>query len=80
MTVERFVLRQIEVASPFAVQTSSLDRPGATLRLLVRYRGHPVGWVNVPTEGSATIDESRIRHLVTEQIGWDVAGFTFPTT
>jgi glycosyltransferase involved in cell wall biosynthesis len=78
LTVNRFVMRQIEVASPFALQASSLDRPGGTLRLLVRYRGRPVGWVNVPTEGSATIDESRIRHLVTEQVGWDVAGFTFP--
>ena len=78
MTADRLVLRQFEVASPFALLTSSLDRPGKTLRLLVRYRGHPVGWVNVPTEGSATIDESRIRHLITEQIGWDLAGFAFP--
>jgi glycosyltransferase involved in cell wall biosynthesis len=78
LTADRFVLRQFEIASPFAPQTSSLDRPGKALRLLGRYRGHPVGWVNVPTEGSATIDDSRIRHLITEQLGWDLAGFTFP--
>lgn len=76
--MNRFDVQQVELGSPLALQSAALDRPGRTLRLLARYRGHPVGWVTIPTEGAAVIDESRISHLMAEQIGWDLAHFAFP--
>jgi glycosyltransferase involved in cell wall biosynthesis len=78
LNADRLVLRELDVAAPFVLQPSMLDRPGRSLLLLVRYRGHPVGWVEVPTEGSAAVDETRIRHLVAQQSGWSIAQFAFP--
>jgi glycosyltransferase involved in cell wall biosynthesis len=69
-----------EIDLDASLQSLLLDAPAACVRVLVRLRGRPVGWVDLRTDSEAKVDPRRLRHAVMSELGWQLARLVLART